>query len=109
MHKLRLAVASIALSAATLAVPAVVASSASAAPVVQAAGGLVNVQVGIGDVTITDLVDVNAAVPIGVAANVCGVSVAVLAEQLGTAPVTCDIAQNQRADAALRQINLINQ
>ena len=71
-------------------------SAASAQP---HQSGLVNVAV----------VDNTVQIPIGVAANVCGVSVAVLAEDLAGGPVTCDIAQGQRADAALKQINLINQ
>ena len=109
MQRLRLVIASTALSAATIAGPALFATPAPAAPVVQAGSGLVNVQVGIGDITITDLVDVQAAVPIGVAANVCGVNVNVLAEQLAAGDTTCDIAQDQRAQNALAQINQINQ
>ena len=109
MRRLRLAIASTAMSAAALAGPALVATPASAAPVVVAGGGLVNVAVGVEDITISDLVDVNAAVPIGVAANVCGVNVNVLAEQLAAGDDTCEIQQDQRAEAALDQINQINQ
>lgn len=66
------------------------AAPASAQPVVT--GGLVNV-------TVVDLVDVNnnqilnnigVAAALGIAANVCGTTVNVLAAQLGTSgPVTC--------------------
>ena len=62
---------------------------ASAQPIVT--GGLVNVVVTdvIEDITIED-VNVAVGAALGIAANVCGVSVNVLAEQLGGPdPVTC--------------------
>jgi hypothetical protein len=72
------------LMAATLSVGAgAAAMPASAAPVIT--GGLVNV-------TITDVLShdqINAQIPIGVAANVCGVAANVLAHSTSTAPVDC--------------------
>ncbi len=77
------ALAGIAMAGA-LAVPA---ASASAAPVVT--GGLVNV-------TIVDVLSgnqVTTQVPITVAANICDVTVAVLAQDLSDGPVDCSNAQ----------------
>ena len=73
--------------AAAMAVPA----SAPAQPLVT--GGLVNV-------TLSDVVDVNnnnviAQVPIGVAANVCGVSAAVLAHGRQNTDAVCTTTNNQ--------------
>ena len=72
--------------------------AASAQPVVT--GGLVNV-------TVTNLLNNNTTtvtVPVGVAlniaANVCGVSVGVLANQLGSMPVSCQNA-SQTASALI--------
>ena len=67
------------------------AGPASAQPVVT--GGLVNV-------TLVDVVDVNnnqviAQVPIGVAANVCGVNAAVLAAADQTTDPVCEATNNQ--------------
>ena len=70
---------------------AAVAAPASAAPVVT--GGLVNV-------TLVDVVDVNhnqviAQVPIGVAANVCNLSVAAVLAAAGTDGAACTATNNQ--------------
>ena len=55
------------------------------------ANNLVGLNISGNQVTVADLADVNAnvAVPIGVAANVCGVSVNVLSEML-PGPTVCD-------------------
>ena len=50
--------------------------------------GLVNVAV----------TDTNVQIPIGVAANVCGVSANVIAQFVGTGPVTCDALAEAEAD-----------
>ena len=86
----------------TLVLGGVAAPMASAAPIFQ--GGLVNVavdldlgnvQVGVGNVQ----------VPVGVAANVCNVSVAVLATIVADDPgTTCESDVNQRTEAAFEQI-----
>jgi len=63
------------------------AASASAAPVIT--GGLVNV-------TVVDVLSGNETtlqVPITVAANICDVTVAVLAQDLSDGPVDCSTAQ----------------
>lgn len=65
------------------------AAPASAAPVFT--GGLVNV----------NIEDVNVQIPIGVAANVCGVTVAVLAE-VQPAPFDCEAAVRQDLPVAFR-------
>jgi hypothetical protein len=73
------------------------AAPANAAPVVT--GGLVNV-------TITDVLSgdqINAQIPIGVAANVCGVAANVLAQRTLTAPVDCTSATTQDLPAAFRR------
>ena len=78
-----------------------VAPMATAAPVVT--GGLVNI-------TVTDVANnllqnsnVGVAAAIGIAANVCDVSVAVLARQLGTGSSTCTNATDGTT-ATIRQI-----
>ena len=71
-------------------------SPAGAQPVVT--GGLVNI-------TITDLLNnnqVNVQVPIGVAANVCGVAANVLAQRTSSAPVDCTAASTQQLPVAFR-------
>jgi len=84
---------------------------AASAAVVQ--GGLVNVAIDgplvvVDDVTIPVQVGANIQVPIGVAANVCNVSVALLATQIAAADdTTCDSRVNQRTEAALDQIQRI--
>ena len=65
------------------------AAPASAQPIFT--GGLVNV----------NIEDVNVQVPIGVAANVCGVTVAVIAE-VQPAPYDCDAAVTQDLPVAFR-------
>jgi hypothetical protein len=70
---------------------------AQSAPVVT--GGLVNV-------TITDVLShdqINAQIPIGVAANVCGVAANVLAERTSSAPVDCTSATTQQLPVAFRR------
>ena len=67
---------------------AAAASPASAAPVTT--GGFVNITV----VDAVDLQNVNVQVPIGVAANVCGVSVAVIGAA-GSGPFDCTSATTQ--------------
>jgi hypothetical protein len=68
--------------------------------------GLVNV----------NITDTNVQVPVTVAANICGVGINVLAQNIGDAPVTCDaLAQadadnrgGRRGNAPARQEGLIN-
>ena len=70
---------------------------AEAQPVVT--GGLVNV-------TITDVLShdqINAQIPIGVAANVCGVAANVLAQRTSTAPVDCTSATTQQLPVAFQR------
>lgn len=68
-------------TAAVLGITGIVAApAASAAPNRTDQQGLVNLA----------LTDVNIQVPVAVAANVCGVAVNVLAQQLGSGPVECD-------------------
>ncbi len=67
---------------------------ASAAPDAQAQEGLVNVQ--LVDVASGDNIGVLANVPIGVAANVCGVSVAAIQAAAGSNPAcTARVTQDQ--------------
>ncbi len=79
-----------------------VAAPASAQPVVT--GGLVNVTI----VDAVDLENVNVQIPIGVAANVCGVNVVanVLAragrQDTGTGPVDCTAATTQELPVAFQ-------
>lgn len=91
--KLRLAVA---LTAGALGTGAVAAPAASAQPLIT--GGLVNI-------TITDLLNnnqVSVQVPIGVAANVCGVQANVLAQGNYTSPVDCTSSNTQQLPVAFR-------
>ena len=88
---------------------AAVAAAASTPAFAQAQGGLVNVS--IGDVTILDnflngsqvaalnniSVPVTVQVPIGVAANVCGVDANVLAHQAQMGAANCDATNGSRA------------
>ncbi len=69
----------------------------AAGPVVT--GGLVNI-------TVTDLLNgnqVNVQVPIGVAANVCGVAANVLAQRTSTGPVDCTSSTTQDLPVAFRR------
>jgi hypothetical protein len=108
MRVFRKAVASVALAAASVTGAAALAGPASAAPIV--AGNLVGVNVSNVDVLtenqvlLNDVADVNANVPIGIAANVCGVSVAVLATALGAGDVRCDALASPRSQAAIENI-----
>ena len=91
--KARLAIA---LTAGAVSVGAVAAPAASAQPVVT--GGLVNV-------TITDAVShnqINAQIPIGVAANVCGVQANVLAQGNFQSPVDCTAHNTAELPVAFR-------
>ena len=112
MNVFRKAFASVAVVAASATGAAALAVPATAAPVV--AGNLVGVNVSDVDVLnenqviLTDVADVNASVPIGVAANVCGVSVAVLAEALGLGDVQCDAQASPRSRAALANIQRVD-
>ena len=88
--------------AATGALSIGVTAPASAQPLFT--GGLVNVNV-------TDVLtnnDVAVQVPIGVAANVCDVSVAVLAETAGDAPVNCTASTTQDPPVAFRPVGARN-
>ena len=77
---------------ASLSLLAAWAAPASASPVIT--GGLVNVTVTdvLNNNTVTVLQDVNVGVALNAAANICGVSVNVLAQQLGQGPVSCSTA-----------------
>ena len=82
--------------------------AATAAPAAQAqgpvvTGGLVNITVVdlLNNNTILSNNNVNVGVALDLAANVCGVSVNVLAQQLGSFPVSCD---NGAQQATIRQI-----
>jgi hypothetical protein len=86
------AAAALTAGAAGMAVPA----SAGASPVVT--GGLVNITV----TTVLNTNQVNVQVPIGVAANVCGVAANVLAQQTTTGPVACTSATTQTLPVAFR-------
>ena len=91
--KARLAIA---LTAGAVSVGAVAAPAASAQPVVT--GGLVNV-------TITDVLShdqINAQIPIGVAANVCGVQANVLARGNFHSPVDCTAHNTAELPVAFR-------
>lgn len=70
------------------------------------ANNLVGVNVSGNTVQVVDLVDANvqAAIPIGIAANVCDVNVAVLAEMIDAGDVECEAGNTQRSSQALRQI-----
>ena len=91
--KARLAVA---LTTGVLAAGAAAAPVATAQPVIT--GGLVNI-------TITDVLNnnqVNVQVPIGVAANVCGVAANVLAQGNVSQPVSCTSSTTQMLPVAFR-------
>jgi hypothetical protein len=93
MFKSAKARVAIALTAGALSVGAIAAPAASAQPVVT--GGLVNV-------TVTNLLNnnqVSVQVPIGVAANVCGVQANVLAQSNVQDPVDCTALTNQQFSA----------
>ena len=74
-----------------------VAAPASAVPPV-VTGGLVNVTI----VDAVDLTNVNVQVPIGVAANVCGVQANVLAQGGIQEPVDCTAATTQELPVAFQ-------
>lgn len=77
--------------AAGLAVP-----SASAQPVIT--GGLVNITI----FNVLNNNDVNVQVPIGIAANVCGINAAVIAHQEVTQPVDCTSSTTQDLPVVFR-------
>ncbi len=70
-----------------------IAGTASAQPPIGPIGAhnLVNVQIS----NLVNNNNISITVPINAAANICGVDVAVLAEQVETAPVECDSRANQ--------------
>ena len=72
------------------------AAPASAQPVIT--GGLVNITI----IDFVDLEEVNVQVPIGVAANVCGVQANVLARGGIQEPVDCTAATTQELPVAFR-------
>ena len=61
--------------------------------------GLVNVDVH----NVLNNNDVSVAIPINAAANICGVSVDVLASQIANGPVDCDAGANQEFTVTQRQ------
>lgn len=74
-----------------------IAAPASAQPVIT--GGLVNI-------TVFDVLnnnDVNVQVPIGVAANVCGINAAVIAHQEVTQPIVCTSSTKQQLPVAFQR------
>ena len=77
---------------------------ASAAPVFQ--GGLVNVAIEVDDVIVSPQAAVGLQVPVGVAANVCNVSVVALAALIdaGGGETRCNSTVNQRTESAFDQI-----
>ena len=69
------------------------AGTTAAQPQVVVGGGLVNVQIVdvIDDIIVNvEDVNVNLGVALNLAANICGVAVNVLAQQIGTGTATCD-------------------
>jgi hypothetical protein len=75
----------------------IAAPTASAQPVIT--GGLVNV-------TVFDVLnnnDVNVQVPIGIAANVCGINAAVIAHQEVTQPLDCSSSTMQDLPVAFQR------
>ena len=86
-----------ALTAGTLGLSVLLAPAAVAQPVIT--GGLVNITV----FDVLNNTDVNVQVPIGVAANVCGVNAAVLADLAATGPVDCTAATTQDLPARFRR------
>jgi len=69
--------------------------------------GLVNVAIDDTNVIVAPQVGVQAQVPVGIAANVCNVNVAVLATLISDGPTACDSTVNQRTEAAFEQIQRI--
>ena len=70
--------------------------------------GLVNVAIDDTNVIVAPQVGVQAQVPIGIAANVCNVNVAVLATLIAApGDPSCDSTVNQRTEAAFEQIQRI--
>jgi hypothetical protein len=91
------AIASVALSGGLLMGAGAIAGPASSAPVIT--GGLVNI-------TVTDVLtdnQVNVQVPIGVAANVCGINANVLATQAISQPVNCTASTTQDLPVRFRR------
>jgi hypothetical protein len=96
------------LVAATVASGALVlglAPAAAADPIFQ--DGLVNVVIEDTNVIVAPQTEVGVQVPVGVAANVCDVNVAVLATLVDAGGVECDSTVNQRTEAAFEQIQRI--
>jgi hypothetical protein len=94
MRKTRRVVAS--LFASGLLAMGVAAPTASAQPVIT--GGLVNI-------TVFDVLnnnDVNVQVPIGIAANVCGINAAVIAHQEVAQPIDCSSSTTQDLPVAFQ-------
>jgi hypothetical protein len=71
--------------------------TASAQPVIT--GGLVNITV----VDVLNNNDVNVQVPIGIAANVCGINAAVIAHQEVTQPIDCTSSTTQDLPVAFQR------
>jgi hypothetical protein len=80
---------------------------AMAPPAVAQQTGLVNVAIDDTNVIVAPQVVLQAQVPIGVAANVCNVNVAVLATLLDDGQERCDSTVNQRTEAAFEVIQRI--
>ena len=58
------------------------------------------------NVTVTDVADVGAVqVPIGVAANLCDINVAILVEDLQDGAASCQATNESQADNSLRGLN----
>ena len=71
--------------------------------------GLVNVEIVGNNVIVSPQVGANLQVPIGIAANVCDVNVAVLAAVYDAGGTrTCDSTVSQRTEAAFEQIQRID-
>jgi hypothetical protein len=68
-----------------------VGGGAAAAPAGAQQNGLVNVDIS----NVLNNNNITVAIPINAAANVCGVSVDLLAQQLANGPVTCTAGANQ--------------
>ena len=92
----RLLLAGCAAAALTAGAGMAIPASAGASPVVS--GGLVNITI----TTVLTTNQVNVQVPIGVAANVCGVAANVLAQHTTTASVSCTSATTQTLPVAFR-------
>jgi len=96
MFSIRRSAAAAGMTAALLIGAGAAAAPSGASPVIT--GGLVNV-------TVTDVVShntTNVQIPIGVAANVCGVAANVLAQRTSTGPVDCTAANLQQLPVAFR-------